>query len=324
MDVRIYLEEFLMDKRVIDLPYFLRYPLVHLIAKFRSKSSSRAYHKIWTTEGSPLVVISKKTQKKLQDSLLDIPVALAMRYGDMSIESAMKELYEKGVRELFVIPMYPHYAMSSYETVVVKANELRSKYFSDMALDVMPPFYNDKDYIDVLSKTIDETLSQHEIDYLLFSYHGVPERHINKTHPSKNHIPTLEQKPCKNCHQSKDTCYRYHCFSTTQAVVKNLKIAQNKYSNSFQSRLGYDPWIKPTTSQELLRLAKSGVKHLAIVMPAFVADCLETLEEMGMEGRKTFLNAGGVSFHMVPCLNTTEGWIDVLEKWSKSRFKKHA
>lgn len=318
-DVKKYLKEFLMDKRVIDLPYLLRFPIVSLIAKFRAKRSSHAYNKIWTDQGSPLITISKETQNLLQDRFQDIPIGLAMRYGSMSIGAEIKELYHKDVRNLFVIPLYPHYAMSSYETVVEKVKEYQ-KSFAGLNIEFMPPFYNDEDYIKVLSQSISDTLSKYNPDYLLFSYHGVPERHIKKTHPSRQHIITLEQKPCKYCYKSKDTCYRYHCLMTTELVAKRLKISSKKYSNAFQSRLGFDPWLKPATSNELVRLAQSGIKKLAIVMPAFVSDCLETLEEIGIEGKKEFLKAGGEELYTIPCLNDSPEWVDVLEKWISSHL----
>ena len=311
-DVKVYLKEFLMDKRVIDLPYILRFPVVNLIAKFRAKRSSKAYQKIWTDQGSPLVVISQQTQKLLQDRFDDVPVGLAMRYGSLSIALELQQLYQRGVRELFTIPLYPHYAMSSYETVVEKVKQEQKKY-KGLQIDFMPPFYDHPDYIEVLSQSIQPILA-HQPDHILFSYHGIPERHVNKTHPTREHIITLEQKPCKNCYKSRDTCYRYHCLMTTERVAKKLQL-DKKYSNAFQSRLGYDPWLKPATSAELVRLAQIGVKKLAIVMPSFVADCLETLEEIAIEGKKDFLEAGGEALFVVPCLNTTSAWIAVLERW---------
>jgi len=313
-DVKKYLAEFLMDERVIDIPYWKRWLLIHgIILNTRPKKSAAAYQKVWTKEGSPLIVISEKFTKKLQNSQ-DIPVALGMRYGKMSMQKAMQELTDKGVDELFLVPLYPHYAMSSYETVVVKAQEVVRDFFPAVKMDILPVFYNNTDYIEVMSAQIKKHLSDYDFDHILFSYHGIPERHIYKSDTTQSHCK-IDSSCCNTPSEAHKTCYRHQCFETTKAIVKKLGLNEADYSNSFQSRLLKDPWLKPYTDHELVRLAKEGTQRIAVITPAFVADCLETLEEIAMEGKEIFLNEGGREFKHIPCLNDHDDWVSVMHSW---------
>ena len=315
-DVKTYLDEFLMDERVLDVAYWKRYVLVKgIILNTRPKKSAAAYQKIWWDEGSPLVVLSERFQEKLQ-SKLDVPVALGMRYGSMSIEKALEELSQKGVTDVYVLPLYPHYAMSSYETVVVKTEELVAEKFPKMNLNIQSVFYKDPNYIKVLAKSISDIYSPKEFDHLLFSYHGIPERHIYKTDPTKKHCQ-IDGKCCNaSMPEAQDRCYRHQCLETTKLVAAELGLEEGKYSNSFQSRLLRDPWLKPYTDFELEKFAKDdSKKKLAVVTPAFVSDCLETLEEIAMEGKEEFLEAGGDKFEHIPCINTREDWVDLVANW---------
>ncbi|MEO1269847.1 MAG: ferrochelatase [Myxococcota bacterium] len=315
-DVRTYLGEFLMDDRVLDVPYPVRWALVNLvILPTRPRESAEAYSEIWTPEGSPLIVTSQHLQDKLRERLTDIPIALGMRYAQPSIESAVKELARKGVDQIFLIPLYPHYAMSSYETVVVKTKEVLAEMSSSITLEIQPPFFEDPDYINALVDVARPWLDK-PFDHLLMSYHGIPERHITKRDPSGAYC--LQQPGC--CDRQNPAhgfCYRAQVFRTSRAFAARAEIPADKYSVSFQSRLGRDPWLRPYTDQVLASLPARGVKKLLVMCPAFVSDCLETLEEIDMRGREDFLEAGGEEFAMIPCLNEHPSWIGVLERFIK-------
>lgn len=322
-DVRRYLDEFLMDERVIDIAYWKRFLLIKgIILNIRPKKSAAAYKKIWWKEGSPLVVISQRFTKKLKTKT-KLPIALGMRYGSMSIENGIQYLSDKGVTEVLLVPLYPHYAMSSYETVVEKAKEVCKTKFSDIHLDVLPVFYNHPDYIKAMSENIKSHLNGFDYDHILFSYHGIPERHIYKSDTTKNHCK-LDKSCCETTSAAHKTCYRHQCFETTKGIAEKLNLANGTYSNSFQSRLLKDPWLKPYTDFEFERFPGEGKKKLAVVTPAFVSDCLETLEEIAMEGEEQFKDAGGEKYKHIPCMNDNDNWVDVMhswiEKWSKNKY----
>nr|WP_299343469.1 ferrochelatase [Allomuricauda sp.] len=313
-DVKPYLDEFLMDERVIDVPKWLRNVLVRgIILQTRPKKSAEAYSKIWWEEGSPLIIISERFTEKVRQKT-NMPVALGMRYGSMSIQKALQELKDKGVDEVILVPLYPHYAMSSYETVVVKAMEVQQKHFPEIHLTTMPAFYSNPDYIKVLSESIAEGLKDFEYDHILFSYHGIPERHIRKSDPTKFHCK-IDGNCCKINSVAHHTCYRHQCYDTTELVKAYLDLPEEKVSSSFQSRLAGDPWLKPYTDYEFERLAKEGKKRLAVITPAFVSDCLETLEEIAMEGKEQFEEAGGEHYIHIPCLNDSDAWVSLMAKW---------
>ena len=314
-DVRKYLDEFLMDERVIGKSYWFRWFLVKvIILNTRPRKSAKAYKKIWWKEGSPLIVLSKRLFDKVT-KLVKFPVALAMRYGSISIFKGLKELDDKGVKNITVLPLYPHYAMSSYETVVEKVKDEVKTNFPHLKIKTVEPFYNDKKYIDLLCKKIKSTIGKIEYDHILFSYHGIPISHLKISDPTNSHC--YKVKDCCNNHSDAHKfCYKHQVLETTELVIKKLKIDKNKYSNAFQSRLPNEAWLKPYTDDELVRLAKEGKKKLVIVTPAFVTDCLETLEEIAMEGKEEFLEAGGESYHYVPCLNDDDDWAKLISKWS--------
>lgn len=314
-DVKKYLGEFLMDERVIDLPLWLRTFLVKgIILNTRPKKSAKAYKKIWWKEGSPLIVLSKRLQKKVQQKT-ELPVALAMRYGNPSLKNGLQELYDKGVKEVLLIPLYPQFAMATTETITVLAEELRQQFFQDLTIEDIPAFYNKPEYIKALSNSIKDYLSDKDYDHLLFSYHGVPERHIRKSDITKSHCK-IDGSCCNTPSKAHKYCYRHQCYQTTKNVINELKLDDKKVSTSFQSRLGVDPWLQPYTDRTIVNKAeKDGIKNLAIVTPAFVSDCLETLEEIAMEGKEEFIEAGGENFYTVPCINDNEEWVNVLSGW---------
>lgn len=311
-DVKEYLDEFLMDERVIDYRWIFRALLVRgIILKTRPKKSAEAYKSVWTPEGSPLIVITEKIQQKLQ-KLVDVPVEIGMRYAQPSIQHGIQKLVDKGITEIVLLPLYPQYAMSTTETVIEKAEEVRKTQFPHIKISYVEPFYNRESYINCLAESIQEKLPS-SYDALLFSYHGVPERHIYKTDKSKT--CKLTQETCDNSTNPlhNKLCYRHQCITTTNLVAKKLGIPQEKVFISFQSRLGKDKWIEPYTDETLENLPQKGIKNLAIVCPAFVSDCLETLEEIAMEGKEEFLHAGGETFHYIPCLNDEERWVKEIK-----------
>ncbi|WP_026809385.1 ferrochelatase [Arenibacter latericius] len=313
-DVKPYLDEFLMDERVIDVPLWWRTILVRgIILRTRPKKSAEAYQKIWWEEGSPLVVISERFTEKVKE-LSKIPVALGMRYGSMSIKNGLQELKEQGVTDVLLVPLYPHYAMSSYETVVVKAMEDKDQYFPEMKITTLPAFYGNPDYINLLSESISKELKDFNYDHLLFSYHGIPERQIIKKDPTQFHCK-LDDQCCTTNSVAHTTCYRHQCYAMTEKIKQKLGLSDDKVSVSFQSRLLNDPWLKPYTDFEFERLGKEGVKRLAVITPAFVADCLETLEEIAMEGEEQFKSAGGEDYKYIPCLNDSPEWVELMVNW---------
>jgi ferrochelatase len=277
----------------------------------RPKESAHAYQTIWTHEGSPLIVTSRHVQSQLQQRVT-LPVELAMRYQNPSVPDTVEKLAEQGITELLLIPLFPHYAMSSYETAVVWVQECVRRFAPRIRLTVQPPYFDRADYIEALAASAEPAIKQ-EFDHLLFSFHGVPERQIKKSDPTGRHCLTVP-----NCCTVKSPahpfCYRHQCFETARLLARQLGLPDGKWSVSFQSRLGKDPWLKPYTDFELGRLPKDGVKRLLIICPAFVSDCLETLEEIGIRGKETFMDAGGQSYTMIPCLNEHPAWIAVLER----------
>jgi len=314
-DVRKYLDEFLMDKRVIGKSYLFRFLLVKgIILNFRPKKSAAAYKKIWWKEGSPLIVLSQKLFDKVK-KLIAMPAALAMRYGSISIYNGINELDKQGVNEIIVLPLYPHYAMSSYESVVVKVEEEIAKNFSHINTKFIPAFYNDPLYLKAMINNIKSHLKGIDYDYLLFSYHGLPESHIRISDPTNFHCQRTGC--CEKGSVAHNTCYKHQVFETTKSIAQALNLKEGTYSNAFQSRLANEPWLKPYTDSELKRLANKGFKKMVVITPAFVTDCLETLEEIAMESKEEFLEAGGETFNYIPCLNDNDEWADVIAKWTK-------
>jgi protoporphyrin/coproporphyrin ferrochelatase len=311
-DVKRYLREFLMDGRVIDSPWPIRFALVNgVIIPRRAKASAHAYESIWTKEGSPLVVTSGKVRDVLQKRV-DVPVELAMRYRNPSIADAINNLVDQDVNDLLVIPLFPQWAMSSFQTAAERARAVAAEQAPQMKVTIAVPFYDNADYISALVDSARPHLNA-SVEHLLFSFHGLPERHLHKADPTGLH-PIDKTVCCEAGDPAHKTCYRAHCYETAQAFAREAKLDRGKYSVAFQSRLGREVWMQPYADVELARLAKSGVKRLAVICPAFVADCLETIEEIGMRGREIFYKNGGEEFTLIPCLNEHPGWIAALER----------
>jgi ferrochelatase len=313
-DVRRYLREFLMDRRVIDVPWPVRAFIVGMILINRPKQSAEAYEKIWTPEGSPLVVSSRRIQARLQERVT-VPVELAMRYRNPSIREAVRRLAKEKIDEVLLIPLFPHYAMSSYETAVKRVKRVASWVAPRMRIEVQPPYGDAPDYVTALVASAQNYLET-GYDHLLFSFHGVPVRHLKQSDPTRKHCLTT-LNCCNVASPAHATCYRAQCFQTVAGFVKQAGVPAGKYSVSFQSRLGRDLWLMPYTDAVLAELPGRGIKKLLVICPAFVSDCLETLEEIGIRGRATFLSAGGTEFAQIPCLNEHPLWLAALEKMVK-------
>ncbi len=320
-DVRRYLNEFLMDERVIDNPYLLRLLLVRgIIVPFRAPKSAGAYQAIWTDEGSPLIVLTRQLEEALQ-ARTTLPVTMMMRYGAPSPKEVYDQLQASypALEELILLPLYPHYAMSSYETAVVYAEEWLKKGKYPFRMKVIPPYYNNESYIKALAASIRPYLAT-DYDKLLFSYHSIPERHIQKGDITGHHclkVPNCCDVPSPAHKQ----CYRHQCIATTKLVARELELPDEKWSISFQSRLGREKWLEPFTADRLAALPGEGVKKVLVACPSFVSDCLETLEEIAMEGKHTFIAAGGTSFTAIPCMNVHPDWVRTVAGWIEKAAK---
>lgn len=315
-DVRRYLNDFLMDPYVLDVPWALRRTIVSAaILPFRPARSAKAYEKIWDQAGpgtgSPLLHYSRRLAEALQANL-DEPVALAMRYGEPSLVAAVDALAAQGVRELLLVPLYPQFADSTCSTTV---RAVRGLVRDRMSLRVLSPFFARAGYREALAASVREHLPE-SWDHLLLSYHGLPERHITRADPTGKHCL---QSPdcCSTPSPAHATCYRHQCLRTSENLAEDLGLGPDRYMVSFQSRLGRLPWLRPYTDETLTALPGQGVRHLVVACPAFVADNLETLEEIGMSGRETFLGAGGETFTLVPCLNDRADWVEALSRWCR-------
>lgn len=307
-DVRRYLREFLMDGRVLDVAWPIRALIVNaFILPKRPHQSAEAYEKIWTPEGSPLVVTSRKVRSAVE-AQLGFPVELAMRYRLPSAREALENLVRRGVDRAALVPLFPHYAMSSFETAVEHVLAEQKRWAPGLKLLTAPPYFEEPDYIQALVESATPFLKD-GYDHLLFSFHGIPERHLRKSDPTRQHCLSCAQC-CETPSPAHATCYRAQCLKTMAAFAAKAGI--KRYSVAFQSRLGRDPWLRPYTDHEIPRLAQEGVRRLRVICPAFVSDCLETIEEIGMRGRELFVEAGGKDFELIPCLNEHPAWIRAL------------
>ncbi|CRL96824.1 MULTISPECIES: ferrochelatase [unclassified Pseudomonas] len=310
-DVRSYLNQFLMDPYVIDLPWPVRRLLVSLILIKRPEQSAHAYASIWWDEGSPLVVLSRRLQQQMTTQWTQGPVELAMRYGEPSIETVLTRLAAQGIRKVTLAPLYPQFADSTVTTVIEEAKRVVRDKKLDVQFSILPPFYDQPEYLDALAASVRSYVEQ-DYDHLLLSFHGLPERHLTKLDPTGQHC-FKDADCCKNASaEVLKTCYRAQCFSVARDFAERLGLPEGKWSVAFQSRLGRAKWIEPYTEARLEALAQQGVKKLLVMCPAFVADCIETLEEIGDRGLEQFREAGGEELVLVPCLNDDPRWAKAL------------
>lgn len=308
--VRRYLREFLSDPRVIDISGLLRWLLLNfIILPFRPKQTSRAYQQIWTKDGSPLLLHSEALAKQLQETLgNDYFVVLGMRYGKPSIASALQKLKQQRCHKIKILPLFPQYSSAVTGSALAKTMSLIQQWRDIPSLDIIADFYQHPLFIQTSQQIILENLKNSEPDLILFSYHGLPLRQL-----AKNACQSLcDQKMHCPQHQATHSCYRQQCYATSALIANALGLNESQFATSFQSRLGKTPWITPYTDQLLTQLANRGIKKLAIVCPSFVADCLETLEEMGIRAKKQWLSLGGSDFKLIPCLNTDARWVKAI------------
>ncbi len=305
-----------MDPYVIQLPWLLRALIVNLfVLPKRPYSSAEAYRSVWTDDGSPLVHRSHKLLNALKPKV-EMPVAMAMRYGKPSIESQIKHLSSiEGISEILFIPLYPHHADSTVTTSIKEAERVIRDNNLAVRLQTFLPFYDNPAYIDALVNSAMSALSE-DYDHVLFSYHGLPELHITKADPTGSHC--LKSETCCSLSSPSPahaTCYRHQVLRTTECFVQKAGLEKDQYTVAYQSRLGRAKWLEPSTEQTLETLAQQGKKKILVLCPAFVTDCLETLEEIDIQGRETFLAAGGEKLTYIPCLNDNEDWLDCLSSW---------
>ncbi len=311
-----------MDERVLDMPFLSRFLLVNgIIVPFRAPKSAKKYSSIWTEEGSPLIVHTKNLVKKVQQEM-PYPCYYSMRYGLPDAEGTLKKIHTEHtlLEHLIVFPLYPHYAMSSYETAIEQIKSIHKKYSYSTKLSIVLPYYAYPSYIRALSHTIYPYI-QKPYDHILFSYHGIPVRHLKQWPCTKDHCMKKENC-CNEQSAAHSYCYLHQVKETTKQVAQYLSLKQHQYSISFQSRLGNDAWIQPYTTQQLKTFPSKGIKNLLIICPAFVSDCLETLEEIAIEGKEDFLHAGGESFTMIPALNENEEWIQCIHELIYKQIEK--
>lgn len=310
--VRRYLREFLTDKRVLTIPGILRWFLVNLIiAPFRGPKSAHAYKSIWTKDGSPLLCHGKALASALERELGGGYVArLAMRYGNPAVDVVLSELLDDHqVERLIVVPLYPQYSSSATGTAIERVQEVLSKRSVIPAVNFVGDFYDDEGFISAQAKIAEEKLAEFRADHVLMSYHGLPESHVKAT--TRGHC-LKGADCCASLGSHNRFCYRAQAFATSRLLAQKLGLGPKEYSVAFQSRLGRTPWIRPFTDMILSDLYKSGVRRLAVTVPSFVSDCLETIEEIGFRAREDWKSLGGEDFLLIPCVNSDPRWVKAL------------
>ncbi len=308
-ETRTFLREFLSDPRVIDIAPLKRWLLLNLvILRRRPKVKAAAYRSIWTDRGSPLIVNSEDFRDGLRIVLPDRLVEIGMAYGRPSVPEALDSLIGQGAGRIVVAPMFPQYASATVGSVLELTYKTAAAKLNVPALSIVPPFYEAPEFLDAWAVVAQPQLDAFSADHILFSYHGLPERQIFKSDPTGNHCLKRDDC-CERYAEANPNCYRAHCFATTRGIVERLDLAEDGYTIAFQSRLGRDRWLDPAADKTIVRLAESGVKRLAVLSPAFVADCIETTEELGVRGRKSFLDHGGEAFEQVSSLNSDPAWV---------------
>jgi len=316
--VRRYLNEFLSDPRVLSS--WARFLLLQLIIlPFRSPKSSHAYKSIWFPEGSPLMVHSKNLAKNVSQILgHSFLVEVCMRYQNPSIESAIHKLIQQGVHKIIVFPLFPQYSSAATGTVFEKVGKIVNSMWNVPQLIYMPPFYNHAGFIESFSIIAKEVMNEFNPDFTLFSYHGLPERHIIKSDMTEGRHCLAKENCCDKICNDNFYCYRAQCYETTRSIANKLNLNKETYVTSFQSRLGRTPWIKPYTDLVLPEIAQKGFKKIAVLCPAFVADCLETLEEIQIRAKEQWISLGGEDLKLVPSLNSHPYWSEVVANMIKT------
>ncbi|MGD2064515.1 MAG: ferrochelatase [Nitrospirota bacterium] len=309
--VRVFLRDFLGDPRVLDMPGIARAILLNLvILPFRPRKSAEAYEKIWSEEGSPLMVHGRALREAVALRLgSTVRVELAMRYGHPSIEAALDRLRWSGCDRVVVFPLYPQFAASTTGSILEEVYREAGRLWNTPFIHVVEPYYDHPGFIDAAAELARVELAASRPEFVLFSYHGLPEKQVRKGDDSGNQCLAAADC-CERLWEGNRNCYRAQCFATSRALINRLGLTAETTATTFQSRFGKTPWIQPFTDMEITALAHRGVKRLAVLCPAFVADCLETLEEIGIRGRDAFFAAGGQELTLVPCVNSYDPWAD--------------
>lgn len=312
--VKTYLKQFLMDPYVLDIAYPLRWFLVNvLIVPKRSHSSAEAYKKVWTEEGSPLLLQTKKMTMALQNLMgSSYVVDFAMRYQNPSIEKKLESMSTKDVESLLILPLYPQYAESSTRSSIEEFKRIYKKLNLNIPYKIINDFYDHPEFIEAFTSAVKEEYRKQDYDLTVFSFHGLPVRHVQKLDSTKNYCYRVDSC-CHQINEKNRWCYRAQCFATARALAEKFDLKPHEYTVTFQSRLGRDPWIKPYTDIVLNELPKKNIKRIAVFCPSFVADCLETLEEIGMRAKEEFISHGGEELVLLPLLNDHPRWIESLK-----------
>ena len=313
--VREYLKVFLSDDYVLDLPKILQQIILRVfILPFRPKKTLEAYELIWTPEGSPLIISTESIAKKLS-SKTGWDVDYAMRYEDPSIENALLNFKSKGIYKIIVISLYPHNAMATTITTEIETRIVANKLSEDFELVFTKPFFDNEIYINAISKTIKPHIEKASFDKIVFSYHGIPKRQAKKTDETGVHCFS-DSNCCEIAGDGSKDCYRSHTRIASDLTARKLGLSDDQWEVAYQSRLG-PGWLTPFTDKRLAELPEEGKKNIAVLCPSFISDCLETLEEIDIRGRKTFFDAGGKNMTYIPCLNDSEDTINLLENLVK-------
>jgi len=312
-DVRRYLREFLMDPRVFDLPTWRRWLLVHLlILPFRPRASGHAYAQIWTSEGSPLLTHTRALAAKVAARLgPDLHVEVAMRYGQPSIASALDRLRKRGVDRVVVFSLYPQYSSAATGSVIEKVALEAGRCWNTPYLHVIPPFYDHPGFIHACAEAARPVLEESAPDKVFLSFHGLPERHVTRSDATGAHCLRRDDC-CARIVEANRHCYRAQCFATARLLGDALGVPESRRIVCFQSRLGRTPWIRPHTDELLVAEARAGARSAVVLCPAFVADCLETLEEIGIRGRRAWIESGGERLALAPAVNASDAWADAI------------
>lgn len=311
--VRRYLREFLSDPRVLDVNPVVRTILLYgIILPLRPRKSARAYKSIWTDRGSPLLVHGQDLARKVAAALGDEwQVELAMRYQNPAIASVLKRFRQNGIDRIVVFPLFPQYSSAAWGSAVEKLFYEAGKLWNVPTVQTVPPYYDHPAFIGACAEVTQRALDGFRPDKIVLSYHGLPERQIIKRDDSDvGHC--LSDSCCDVIEAANRNCYRAQCFATSRALAQRLGLPIEIWETTFQSRMGRIPWIRPYTDERIRALARSGAQRVAVVCPAFTADCLETLEEIGIRAREDFIADGGEELRLVPSLNSEDAWVRAI------------
>ena len=309
--VRQYLRVFLSDDNVVDLPKFFQQFILRLfILPFRPKNTLEAYEKIWTKEGSPLIISTESIANKLTEKT-GWNVEYAMRYEEPSIEKALHKFKENEINKIYVISLYPHNAMATTVTTELETRNVAMDISNDFELIFTKPFFDNEEYINAMVNSIRPYVENKSYDKIIFSYHGIPKRQAKKTDETGEHCFSTSNC-CEVENDGSKDCYRSHTRIASDLTAKKLGLEDDQWEIAYQSRIG-PGWLTPFTDKRLAKLPEEGIDNIAILCPSFISDCLETLEEIDIRGRETFLKAGGKKMTYIPCLNDSEDTINLLE-----------